>query len=52
MDMVNRGVHAAARGGNWEILKEFVGSDSDILAYRDSYGCTVLHTAAATGQVE
>ncbi|CAJ2668009.1 unnamed protein product [Trifolium pratense] len=52
IDMVNRGVHAAARGGNWEILKEFVGSDSDILAYRDSYGCTVLHTASATGQVE
>jgi len=51
-DMVNRGVHAAARGGNWEILKEFVGSVSDVLAYRDSHGCTVLHTAAGTGQVE
>lgn len=51
-DMVNRGVHAAARGGNWEILKQFVGSVSDVLAYRDSHGCTVLHTAAAMGQVE
>jgi ankyrin repeat protein len=52
MDMVNRGVHAAARGGSWEILKHFVKSDSHILAYTDSYGCTVLHTAAATGQVQ
>ncbi|XP_058787056.1 uncharacterized protein LOC131661508 [Vicia villosa] len=52
MDMVNRAVHAAARGGNWEILNEFVGSVHDILAYRDSHGCTVLHSAAATGQVE
>lgn len=52
IDMVNRAVHAAARGGNWEILNEFVGSVHDILAYRDSHGCTVLHSAAATGQVE
>lgn len=52
IDMVNRAVHAAARGGNWEILNEFLESVSDILAYRDSHGCTVLHSAAATGQVE
>ncbi|CAL5203720.1 unnamed protein product [Lathyrus oleraceus] len=52
IDMVNRAVHAAARGGNWEMLNEFLESVSDILAYRDSHGCTVLHSAAATGQVE
>ncbi|XP_061373018.1 uncharacterized protein LOC133315131 [Gastrolobium bilobum] len=51
-DMMNRAIHAAARGGNWEILKQLVGIASDILAYRDSQGCTVLHTAAGRGQVE
>ncbi|KAJ1410602.1 Ankyrin repeat [Sesbania bispinosa] len=51
-DMMNRAIHAAARGGNWEILKELVGSVSDVLAYRDTEGFTVLHTAAGRGQVE
>ncbi|MQL78027.1 hypothetical protein Taro_010459 [Colocasia esculenta] len=51
-EMVNRAVHAAARGGNLEILKELVGDRSDILAYRDVQGSTVLHAAAGRGQVE
>ncbi|KAE9587809.1 putative ankyrin repeat-containing domain-containing protein [Lupinus albus] len=51
-DVMNRAIHAAARGGNWEILKQLFGSASDLLAYRDSLGCTVLHTAAGRGKVE
>lgn len=51
-EMMNRAVHAAARGGNLEILKELLGDCSDILAYRDAQGSTVLHAAAGRGQVE
>ncbi|KAL4331600.1 hypothetical protein AHAS_Ahas13G0516300 [Arachis hypogaea] len=51
-EMVNRAIHAAARGGNWEMLKELVENVSEILCYRDSQGCTVLHSAAGRGQVE
>ncbi|XP_054804606.1 uncharacterized protein LOC129307756 [Prosopis cineraria] len=51
-DMMNRAIHAAARGGNWEVLKQLLGSDSDILAFRDAQGCTVLHAGAGRGQVE
>lgn len=53
-EMVNRAIHAAARGGNWEILKKelILGSTFQILAYRDAQGCTVLHSAAGRGQVE
>ncbi|OIW14655.1 hypothetical protein TanjilG_32997 [Lupinus angustifolius] len=51
-DVMNRAIHAAARGGNLEILKQLFGSDYHILAYRDSSGCTVLHTAAGRGKVE
>lgn len=52
-DMMNRAVHAAARGGNSEILNQLLlESDSDILAYRDAQGSTVLHSAAGRGQVE
>ncbi|CAJ1935621.1 unnamed protein product [Sphenostylis stenocarpa] len=53
-EVMNRAIHAAARGGNWEILKQLLGSVSvsHILSYRDAQGSTVLHTAAATGQVE
>ncbi|KAE9603066.1 hypothetical protein Lal_00042430 [Lupinus albus] len=51
-DMVNRAIHAAARGGNWEILKEILGSGTEILSHRDAQGCTVLHAAAGKGQVE
>ncbi|CAA2991360.1 ankyrin repeat RF_0381 [Olea europaea subsp. europaea] len=50
--MVNRAVHAAARGGNMEILREFCKDESDVLAYRDAQGSIVLHTASGIGQVE
>ncbi|KAL5991151.1 hypothetical protein ACLOJK_012057 [Asimina triloba] len=51
-EITNRAVHAAARGGNLEILREFLGDGSDVLAYRDAQGCTVLHTASGTGHIE
>jgi ankyrin repeat protein len=54
-EILNRAIHAAARGGNWEILKKqlILGSASQILlSYRDAQGCTVLHSAAGRGQVE
>ncbi|CAL0324897.1 unnamed protein product [Lupinus luteus] len=51
-DMVNRAIHSAARGGNWEIVKEIIGNSAEILSYRDAQGCTVLHAAAGRGQVE
>lgn len=52
-EMVNRALHAAARGGNLKLLKELLGECSDdILAYRDVQGATLLHAAAARGQVE
>ncbi|KAL2455196.1 Ankyrin repeat family protein [Abeliophyllum distichum] len=52
MEMVNRAVHAAARGGNVEILRKLLEDESDVLAYRDAQGSTVLHTASGRGQVE
>ncbi|KAL0555926.1 hypothetical protein IC582_004429 [Cucumis melo] len=51
-EMMNRGVHAAARGGNLKILKELLADCSDVLACRDAQGSTVLHAAAGRGQVE
>lgn len=53
-EIMNRAIHAAARGGNWEILKKqlLLASASQILSYRDVQGCTVLHSAAGRGQVE
>ncbi|WOL14356.1 protein phosphatase 1 regulatory subunit 12A [Canna indica] len=51
-EMVNRAVHAAARGGNLEFLKELLADCSDVLAYRDTLGSTILHTASGRGQVE
>ncbi|CAL5325627.1 unnamed protein product [Camellia sinensis] len=51
-DMVNRAVHAAARGGNLKILKVLIGDCFDVSAYRDTRGSTVLHAAAGRGQVE
>ncbi|KAH0704201.1 hypothetical protein KY285_018479 [Solanum tuberosum] len=52
-EMMNRAIHAAARGGNLMILKELlVDCSDDILAYRDIQGATLLHTAAGKGQVE
>ncbi|KAA8529727.1 hypothetical protein F0562_034173 [Nyssa sinensis] len=51
-EMMNRAVHAAARGGNVVILRELLGECYDVLAYRDVHGSTVLHTASGRGQVE
>lgn len=51
-EMVNRAVHAAARGGNLSILKELLSDCSDVLAYRDIQGSTILHAAAGKGRVE
>ncbi|KAL4581539.1 hypothetical protein LXL04_006062 [Taraxacum kok-saghyz] len=53
-EMKNRAVHAVARGGNVRILTEvLVGcSDEDVLGYRDVQRSTILHTAAARGQIE
>ncbi|CAA2986296.1 ankyrin-1-like [Olea europaea subsp. europaea] len=51
--MMNRALHAAARGGNLKLLKELLAECSDdLLAYRDIQGATLLHAAAARGQVE
>ncbi|KAJ4827320.1 hypothetical protein Tsubulata_003270 [Turnera subulata] len=52
MEMMNRAVHAAARGGCITILKELLSDCGDVLAYRDKEGSTILHAAAARGQVE
>ncbi|XVF13955.1 hypothetical protein REPUB_Repub09cG0014500 [Reevesia pubescens] len=51
-EITNRAVHAAARGGNLKILKELLCDYTDVLAYRDKRGSTLLHAAAGRGQVE
>ncbi|OMO81426.1 hypothetical protein COLO4_23615 [Corchorus olitorius] len=51
-EMMNRAVHAAARGGILEILRELLGDCKDVLVYRDMQGCTILHTASGRGQIE
>lgn len=53
LEIMNRALHAVARGGNLGLLKELLGECSDdALAYRDVRGATVLHAAAARGQVQ
>ncbi|EPS65208.1 hypothetical protein M569_09568, partial [Genlisea aurea] len=51
-EITNRAVHAAARGGSWEILREGLCDGSELLNYRDVNGSTVLHAAAAAGRIE
>lgn len=51
-EMTNRALHAAARGGNVKVLQDLLADCSDILAYRDREGSTILHAAAGRGQVE
>ncbi|XP_022741437.1 serine/threonine-protein phosphatase 6 regulatory ankyrin repeat subunit B-like [Durio zibethinus] len=51
-EITNRAVHAAARGGNLRALKELLSNYTDVLAFRDKRGSTVLHAAAGRGQVE
>ncbi|KAK4780748.1 hypothetical protein SAY87_016854 [Trapa incisa] len=51
LEMMNRAVHAAARGGNVEILRELLEECSDVLMYRDLQGSSLLHSASGRGQV-
>jgi ankyrin repeat protein len=51
-EVMNRAVHAAARGGSLEVLRELLRGCSDAAAYRDAQGSTILQAAAARGQVE
>ncbi|KAL4192891.1 hypothetical protein AMTRI_Chr06g174240 [Amborella trichopoda] len=51
-EIMNRAVHAAARGGNFEMLKELLNDLPDPLVYRDLQGSTLLHAAAGRGQTE
>ncbi|XP_071690929.1 uncharacterized protein [Rutidosis leptorrhynchoides] len=51
-EMMNRSVHAAARGGSIKILKQFLEDCSDVLMYRDLQGSTLLHSASGRGQTE
>ncbi|XP_076940483.1 uncharacterized protein LOC143609682 [Bidens hawaiensis] len=52
LEMMNRAVHAAARGGSLEILKQFVEDCDDVLMFRDLQGNTLLHSASGRGQTE
>nr|XP_004239183.1 uncharacterized protein LOC101259438 [Solanum lycopersicum] len=52
LELMNRAVHSAARGGNVEMLREILGNFSDVLVYRDAQGSTLLHSASGRGQVE
>lgn len=51
-EVKNRAVHAAARGGNLDVLKYLIGDSDDVLRFTDAHGSTVLHAAAGRGQVE
>lgn len=52
-EIMNRAAHAAASGGNLEMVKEIIGAGGvDVLKYRDVEGCTLMHSAAGKGQVE
>lgn len=50
--MMSRAIHAAARGGCMEILRELLKYCLDVASYRDSRGSTALHSAASRGQLE
>ncbi|XP_074273739.1 uncharacterized protein LOC141597255 [Silene latifolia] len=52
VEIRNRAVHAAARGGNLSGLKELLGDCSDVVECLDAHGSTILHAAAGKGQVE
>ncbi|XP_074280900.1 uncharacterized protein LOC141605882 [Silene latifolia] len=52
VEIKNRGVHAAARGGNLIGLKQLLGGGCNVLEFRDVHGSTILHSAAGRGQVE
>jgi ankyrin repeat protein len=50
--MMSRAVHAAARGGSVRMLKDLIDGRSDVSAYLDIRGSTMLHAAAGRGQLE
>ncbi|MFS7938259.1 putative ankyrin repeat-containing domain-containing protein [Helianthus anomalus] len=52
LEMMNRAVHAAAKGGSLEILKQFVEDCGDVLMHRDVQGNTLLHSASGRGQTQ
>lgn len=52
LEMMSRAVHAAARGGSVQMLRELIDGSSDVSAYLDIRGSTVLHAAAGRGQLE
>uniref|UniRef100_A0A0E0NHF1 Uncharacterized protein n=1 Tax=Oryza rufipogon TaxID=4529 RepID=A0A0E0NHF1_ORYRU len=52
LEMMSRAVHAAARGGSVEMLRELIERHSDVSEYLDFRGSTVLHAAAGRGQLE
>ncbi|KAJ0763363.1 putative ankyrin repeat-containing domain-containing protein [Helianthus annuus] len=52
LEMMNRAVHAAARGGSLEIFKQFVEDCGDVLMYRDVQGNSLLHSASGRGQTQ
>ncbi|KAK1617969.1 hypothetical protein QYE76_023486 [Lolium multiflorum] len=52
LEMMSRAVHAAARGGSVRMLKDLIDGRSDVSAYLDIRGSTVLHAAAGRGQLE
>ncbi|XP_051149156.1 uncharacterized protein LOC127263908 [Andrographis paniculata] len=49
-DLMNRAVHAAARVGNVDMLRE--AHVQGLGYYKDGQGSTLLHTASATGQAK
>lgn len=52
LELMNRAVHSAARGGNVNMLTEILANCSDVLVYRDAQGSTLLHSASGRGQVQ
>ncbi len=52
LEMMGRAVHAAARGGSVEMLRELIERRSDVSEYLDFRGSTVLHAVAGRGQLE
>ncbi|CAD6219832.1 unnamed protein product [Miscanthus lutarioriparius] len=47
-EMMCRAVHAAARGGSLDVLRDLLHGCSDAAAYRDAQGSTILHATAPT----
>ncbi|RLM80838.1 ankyrin repeat and death domain-containing protein 1A [Panicum miliaceum] len=53
LEMMSRAVHAAARGGSVEMLRELLQEGrSGVSVYLDVRGSTVLHAAAGRGQLQ